>query len=353
MNLIHYKSSDNGILICKQSFDQQVTRVILRDIISHETLSEYITSLLIPSVDTDNGVNSICTYDDLSYLLTGYIKLAVGNTQFTLEERLVNSQLDLNFGTDGRYAVTNYIRSKAYSSALDSEGNIFACGMVEDSDSIGAIAYLTKLSINGELDVNFGQQGAYAYDSLGIDYIAKDVIAVSDDIVLLGCVEYNAGVINSKIICLDAHTGLPIANFGQAGIMEFGPNKEFIRFNRFSNGDLLIVFKTKTLYNHQLELVKMKVNPISGVPEIFRPIAWYYNDGELLLNLPDEFLSSTIDIKISDMQGRVIRQQLVTTKDFYNGNYNLILDISNLPNSMYVLTAFSSNKINSTLFVKR
>jgi uncharacterized delta-60 repeat protein len=119
--------------------------------------------VMLPTGTYSSDASEVMVQSDGRIVVAGKTTDA-GVPQFMVRRLLANGSVDVDFGTDGVWthpvgAVGGYVTDVA----MDAEGRILLAGMVVPTNYLGAFA-VARLDANGDLDTGFGNGGFFIRD---------------------------------------------------------------------------------------------------------------------------------------------------------------------------------------------
>jgi len=180
---------------------------------------------------------------DGGYIIVGDTNsYGAGNYDAYIVKLTSTGQLDNNFGTNGTLVVGGADYDYARTVIQTTQGDYLVAGYSANNSAGGSDMYIIKFDSHGNLDNNFGLNGAITIGGVDEDF-ANDLIQTNDGrFVAVGVTEsYGAGDYDMYIVKFDSHGNLD-NNFGNNGTFTIGgQHEDFARaVHETSTGDLII-----------------------------------------------------------------------------------------------------------------
>lgn len=250
-----------------------------------------------------------------------------------------DGSVDTSFGNNGWVSVSFGGSSEWKGITILPDGNIIACGRVNNNIA------LIKYASDGALDTAFGTNG-WVESALGSNSIAHTILLESDGHLLI------AGKSDTDfLVARYTSAGMLDTSFGSNGwtTTSMGDQGTAYALVQQSDGSIVAGGGTYNGSNMDFALAKYTHDVTSSTPSIdvkSPELSLYPNPAKNTLHIQSGQVLQAVKIELIHVLGQTLLSQTLPAGDSWK------VDVGNLPQGMYLLQWTASNKRSTYRFIK-
>lgn len=212
-----------------------------------------------------SGAEDLAIQPDGKIVTVGYSSTPEGRPVFTIARYNSTGLLDGSFGGTGKVITVLGEYDHARGVAVQNDGKILVVGL--SSVSGAAHLALVRYTAQGELDVNFGNQGKVLTPGLnGAAILAKSVVVQNDGRILVGGSMSTPSGGSKIIVRRYSADGVPETNFGSGGIASMDIGERDVGGSVLLQPDGKIVVAGSTFTANRSRIVVIRFTD-TGLPD--------------------------------------------------------------------------------------